>query len=323
MSRLFISPLLRALCFVCVGIGLNLLGLAYALVCSSVLVGIASLLGWVPGSEGSLCALILHGFVAALLALTLLLVRAQRMARQHQHLVWKLRQAQDGMQAEQRRREEQSKFLHMLMHELKTPLSVVSLALGTQNLEKGLPLAREAIADMKTILERCVQTDQLSHSGKLALAPQWENVDLPTLLGQLGQGTQRLAGRLQLDAQAELPPLRSDAQLLKIIMNNLLDNAARYSEPHSPVQAAVHAASRQGRPGLELRLRNLPGLAGWPDAALLFTKYWRANGAQRDSGSGLGLYLSRQLASSLGSTLDYAPSASHVEFVLWIPRSPA
>lgn len=296
----------------------------YAIVCSSVLVGLVNLLGWVPANEWSLYALILHGFVTGVLASALLMVRAQRMARQHQQLGWKLQQAQDQMQAEQRHREEQSRFLHMLMHELKTPLSVVTLAVGAKNhSEKNLTLAQGAITDMKTILERCVQADQLSHQGRLALAPQLEELDLPALMDQLSQSTQRLSDRFELSLQPGLPVLRTDAQLLKIILNNLLDNAARYSDPLTPVEAFVSPAQRQDKPGLALRLRNTPGLAGWPDAEQLFAKYWRASGAQRDSGSGLGLYLSRQLADSLGACLDYAPTATHVEFILWIPLSPA
>ena len=45
---------------------------------------------------------------------------------------WQLQKTQQEMELEQRRRQEQSQFLHMLMHELKTPLSIVSLALGTR-----------------------------------------------------------------------------------------------------------------------------------------------------------------------------------------------
>lgn len=295
----------------------------YAVVVSSVLVGLVNLLGWVPANEWSLYGLILHGFVTGVLASALLLVRAQRMARQHQQLGWKLQQAQDQMQAEQRHREEQSRFLHMLMHELKTPLSVVTLAVGSKHPEKTLLLAQGAITDMKTILERCVQADQLSHQGRLALAPQLEDLDLAALVAQLGQGTQRLEARLQLTAMPGLPVLCSDAQLLKIVLKNLLDNAARYSDPKTMVEAVVTAVRQHDKPGLTLRLRNVPGQAGWPDAERLFTKYWRASGAQRDSGSGLGLYLSRQLASSMGCTLDYRPSTTHVAFFLWIPLSPA
>lgn len=298
----------------------------YAVVCSSLLIGLANLLGWLPATEWSLYGLILHGLVAGVLASALLLVRAQRMARQHQHMGWKLQQAQDDMQAEQRHREEQSKFLHMLMHELKTPLSVVSLALGAktpQQLEKGVVLAQGAIADMKTILERCVQTDQLSQSGRLAVAPQLQDVNVAALLSDLAQGTQRLPERLRLQAEASLPEPHTDVQFLTIILKNVLDNAARYSDPLTSVEVFIATANRKDQAGLEVRVANAPGLASWPDPGQLFTKYWRAAGAQRDSGSGLGLYLSRQLASSLGCSLDYAPSATHVEFVLWIPLSRA
>jgi signal transduction histidine kinase len=116
-----------------------------------------------------------------------------------------------------------------------------------------------------------------------------------------------------------LPRPHTDPQLLQIIVTNLLTNAAHYSDPLTPIGVTLNPSSRDEQPGLELRVSNTPGMAGWPDAEQVFSKYYRASGAQRESGTGLGLFLSRELAHSLGGTLVYAPSPQHVEFVLWIP----
>jgi signal transduction histidine kinase len=208
----------------------------------------------------------------------------------------------------------------MLMHELKTPLSIVSLALGTRNnREENLAHAGRAIQDMKAIIDRCVQADQL---GQLKLTQQLENVNTLQLIRSESLATPLLAQRLRLQVPDKLPELQTDKQLLLIILNNLLDNAARYSDPLTDVTVRLQEQQHHNQRGLKFCVSNTPGIAGWPDENGLFSKYYRSVGAQRESGSGLGLFLSRQLAENLGGTLAYTPSAQLVEFSLWLPLSP-
>jgi signal transduction histidine kinase len=68
-----------------------------------------------------------------------------------------------------------------------------------------------------------------------------------------------------------------------------------------------------------LRISNLPGPSGWPDVDKIFAKYYRSGGAQRRSGTGLGLYLSRSMAERLGGTLRYIPDQQNIRFELWLP----
>ena len=125
-----------------------------------------------------------------------------------------------------------------------------------------------------------------------------------------------------LQAQAALPHLLTDLQLLHIVLSNLLDNARRYSDPLTPITVTVSQARHEDRSGMRICVSNTPGLAGWPDAQQVFSKYYRASGAQSDSGSGLGLFLARQLVQTLRGTLSYVPTLQRVEFVLWLPLSP-
>jgi signal transduction histidine kinase len=293
----------------------------YVIIFSSLVIGLINILGWFQVHEWSLYLLIQHGLVSGVMMTVILIVRAQRMASQNQQTTWRLQKAQQDMALEQHRRQEQSQFLHMLMHELKTPLSVVSLALGTQHKrEENLELAGHAIQDMKAIIDRCVQAEQLGHAN---LAQHQQAVDVPAVVRQLAQTTPLWQARLRLDAAPALPQPQTDPQLLQIVLNNLLDNATRYSDPLTPVVVSVQQAQQHGQIGLSVCVTNTPGLAGWPDKAQIFNKFYRSKGAQRESGSGLGLYLAQQLSNSLSGTLIYAPNNQHVEFVLWIPLSPA
>jgi two-component system, sensor histidine kinase LadS len=291
----------------------------YAIIIFSLPLGVISLLGWIEPREWSLYVIILHGLITGAVMAAILFVRAVRLANQSQQMAWQLDKARLDMALEQQRRQEQSQFLHMLMHELKTPLSVVTFALGTRQNPKNLELASSAVQDMKSIIDRCVQADQV---GGMALDPHREDVDLHRLIQSTAAANRRLRGRVEVRADA-VQPVHSDPQLLGIILSNLLDNAARYSDPVTPVDVALQPAVREGQAGVAVHVSNTPGLAGWPDADRIFTKYYRSAGAQRDSGSGLGLFLAQQLATNLGGSLHYLPTHRSVEFVLWIPQVPA
>ncbi len=292
----------------------------YALVLGSLLIGLLTVLGWKSPQNWSNYLLVLHGLLTGLIMTVILFVRGLRQFRHSQQVQWQLQKTQQDMALEQRRRQEQSQFLHMLMHELKTPLAVVSIALGTRHQrEANLDLAGRAVQDMKAIIERCVQADRL---GDLALDKRRETIALQEVITQLGAAIPQLQRRLQVQIDPSLS-LQTDRQLFQIVLSNLLDNAARYSDPVTPVRVLAQAARQGGEPGVALHISNTPGLAGWPDPALIFTKYYRSAGAQKDSGSGLGLFLAQQLANSLGGSLRYQPSQRFVEFVLWLPLSPA
>ena len=284
-------------------------------------------LGWLPTNNFLLAGNLMHVLLDGLVMFLLLQLRARNMAQQSQVLheqqammAVNLDRTHQVLALEQRQRQEQSQFLHMLMHELKTPLSIVTLALGNKtNREENLGHASHALQDMKAIIERCVQSDQ---SGELRLKKHRQAVDVVGFLHQQEQAISKLKGRFDLAADPSLPRPNTDPQLLQIIVTNLLTNAAHYSDPLTPVSVTLNPETQDELPGLELRVTNTPGLAGWPDTEQLFSKYYRASGAQRESGTGLGLFLSLELAHSLGGTLTYAPSPQHVEFVLWIPLHP-
>lgn len=288
----------------------------YLLFAAFLLTGLAATMGWLQANSWTIQLLVLPGLVTGVFMTTLLLIRSLRLARQNEEMAWQLRHAQQSVESEQRQRQEQSQFLHMLMHELKTPLSVITLALGVrQNLQRNREIATNAVRYMKAIIDRCVEVDRLE-AGRVQL--YCEPVDLSKLLGRAAQDTPDTAERLHL----QTPPglcLHTDAQYLHIVLFNLLDNATRYGDPLTPVLVSAQAVHQDGLDGVLIAIANTPGMAGWPDPQQLFTKHYRATGAQRASGSGLGLYLCKQLTVHLGGQLRYAPTEHLIRFELWLP----
>lgn len=215
-----------------------------------------------------------------------------------------------------RRRDEQDRFMSMLSHELKTPLSVLRMALGLEGPLSGRTRmhAQQSVQDMDAIIERCLQVGRLQHNRHVS-GQQACCVD--ELLAEL-QTASTAPQRLRLEVSA-LPVLHTDTLLLRMVLGNLIDNALKYAAPASQVQLSASSQPHKKQPGMLVTIRNQPGHAGWPDAQKVFQKYYRSPGAHSKTGSGLGLYLVRSAARRLGGWVRYVPDTNTVRFEFWLP----
>ncbi len=213
------------------------------------------------------------------------------------------------------RRDEQDRFMAMLSHELKTPLSVLRLALGSEAMQPAVRKhARRAVEDMHAIILRCLQVDLLKH-GRFSCSN--EPVRLEELLTDLHSACaapQRLTIRC-----AELPVLNGDPQILRIILANLIDNALKYGSVEENILIESSVGQRHGRPGIAVGVTNGIGSAGSPDDKRIFKKFYRSAGAHSSTGSGLGLYLAANLARLMEAELRYLPTETTITFELWTP----
>jgi signal transduction histidine kinase len=289
----------------------------YAILTSFVLASVLPMLGLTKGSTLAIHSLVLHGFLSGGLMTLLLQFRAQRVEQQRRDVTNQLYLSQQQVVMERERREEQTHFLHMLMHELKNPLAVIDMALHTPlEHQQSITYASRAVNDMKAIIERCVDADQLEEGN---LATQHDVVDLHRLIRELVEVQYPQEKRLHLECDKVLNVI-TDQQYLRIVLGNLMDNAIRYSAPLSPLHIRVAPRlNPEGEPGIEVTVANHPGMAGWPDADQVFRKYYRSPGALSQSGTGLGLFLVASLAQRIGALVRYAPDDKHVRFTLWLP----
>ena len=211
--------------------------------------------------------------------------------------------------------DEQHQFMDMLTHELKTPISVMSLTLGNMNGQESLKRrAEQALDDMNNIVERCQQLDQLEHQKLTSHSQRCQMDEIFAELRARCSEPHRLA-----ITSDPLPDLDIDPQLLSIILGNLFNNAIKYSQPESMVDIRAENVSNDGKPGIQISVQNFPGTAGLPDPKKVFEKYYRSSGAHRQTGSGLGLYLVRSFTMLLGGHVRYEVAQEQARFILWIP----
>jgi histidine kinase len=186
-------------------------------------------------------------------------------------------------------------------HELRTPLHALQgYAEGLEDGVFGVTEASNAVRREVRRLERVVgDLAAVSNAEAGALALRCETLDFGGLLAELVQANAgNVDGRLTFDPPAHPVRVWADRDRVAQIVLNLLGNAARYA-PGCPVR-------------LELQLEPLsailsviddgPGIA--PEhLPHIFERFYRADPARGDGGSGVGLTISRSLARAMHGEL--------------------
>ena len=199
--------------------------------------------------------------------------------------------------------DEQRRFVADAAHELRSPLTALSLQV--QNLEQAptLQVARERVAPLRAGIDRARRlTEQL-----LSLARSQAAAVDPTALRAAQLARELIADSmplaearsldLGLEAEEELE-LIADPELLRVVLRNALENALRYTPPGGEVTLRAFA---DGEDVVIEVLDNGPGIPA-AQRERVFEAFHRldASGAQ---GSGLGLAIARDAAARLGAAL--------------------
>ena len=239
--------------------------------------------------------------------------RVQREA--HQKTELEARSAVLDAQRERDSRTQQSKFLSMLAHELRTSLSVLRMAIGSQPMTpKAVASAERALHSMGDVIEGSLQAEKLADGAvQLERAP----CDVAGMVQAVVADSQDPARVHLVDPfhAGEHPTIETDGKLLRVILTNLLDNALKYGAANAMVEVTLVAAPGPGRT-LSISVANPVGRAGQPDPAQVFNKYYRSPLALGETGSGVGLHVASAMARMLGGELRYLPSADTVMFEL-------
>jgi signal transduction histidine kinase len=211
---------------------------------------------------------------------------------------------------EREMREQQGRFLSMLAHELRTSLSVLRMAFGNQPMTpKAVASAQRAMYAMSEVIERSIQAEKLA-DGSLTLETQ--PCDVVGLIETLVADSP-VPQRFEIRAQ-ERPTIYTDTKLLRVIVANLIDNAAKYAVRETRVVVEVALAE-----DFRLCITNAIDAYATPDPDRVFDKYYRSPQAHEVTGSGLGLYIARGIAKHLGGSLTYRPGEGKVRFELHLP----
>ena len=289
--------------------------LCYSLVCILLLPAVLPLLGVTPAANLSLNSLIYHGLLSSIAMAAVLGFRSRSLVVRQVGLQSQLELTQRLAEEERQNRIEQSKFMAMLSHELKTPLSGIRMVVAAQNLP---PVPHDqivnAVEDIDHIVERCLHAERIHER---SVRVEFADVHLDALLKKICRRHVQ-SPRIRLEIQ-DVGSICSDQQILSVVLSNLIDNACKYSPSDTEVTVSASTLKNDGQESVQIVIENKPAYDDWPDADQLFSKYYRSQNAHRVTGSGLGLYLVDQFTRMLGGTVRYQPAHGKVRFTLALP----
>ena len=211
-----------------------------------------------------------------------------------------------------------AQVLQIASHDLQAPLTVVKGQ--AQFLEIQLKNGTANNASLHQGLGRIVsQTDRVSHMMRLLLdlsrmeggrlELERSPTDLIPLINEVVDGTRLLATTHEVELEAPASVVGSwDAQRLRQVLQNLLTNAVKYSPDGGRIDVRVQV--EDGSVRVDITDRGM-GLTA-EDAARVFGQFYRAEGARRLEGSGLGLYICEAIVSAHGGRISASsPGPGH------------
>jgi signal transduction histidine kinase len=212
-------------------------------------------------------------------------------------------------------------------HELRTPLTVV--AGYVESMRDGVLAPNpERLAVIYTEIERLQQlvgdlrTLTQADSGELKLNQQ--SLAPGELIQQAAVTFEHQARqkgiRLELDAKADLPPIRADEARMAQVMGNLIGNALRYTPPDGQI---VLGAARQGA-RVRLTVRDTGQGIAPGDLPFIFDRFYRAEKSrvQENGESGLGLAIARAIVEAHGGTIEASSTpGAGTTFTILLPAA--
>ena len=217
-----------------------------------------------------------------------------------------------------------SQFLRLASHELRGPIAVArgyvsmmaegSLGAIPEPVSRILPVVAGKLEESNALIDEMLETSRLEDG---ALEMTLADIDLRDVAREATSVAAPLGGdRVQFDNSTDPLPVRVDRRRIATVLHNLVSNALKYSGGGVCV-----TVRRSGLESLVDVADTGPGIAP-DDQARLFTRFGRivtpAN--SHIGGTGLGLYLSREIARVHGGDITVVSDpATGSTFTLHLP----
>jgi GAF domain-containing protein/anti-sigma regulatory factor (Ser/Thr protein kinase) len=225
-------------------------------------------------------------------------------------------------------------FLKTISHELRTPMS--SILLASQTLEKliktqGLRgLKSENFQRVFNIFKSsCQQQNKLVNdlltlcyldADSATLIPEWIDLKLwiPQVVESFREQVQYQQQQLIIDLAPQLPLLHSDLSFLERIVNELLNNACKYTPPEETITVSAWATEEK----LFLSVSNSGVEIPPEEQEHIFDKFYRipTHDPWKYGGTGIGLALVKKLVGLLNASVWVESQGGQTTFTLQFTR---
>jgi len=235
---------------------------------------------------------------------------------------------------------EKTEFVSLASHQLKTPLTAISwyseiLLKQKQDLKsEQLKYVNEIATGNKRMIELVNSLLNVSRLelGTVAIEPKKVEVStvLDSIENEFSQKIKHTKQTLKLVVDKKIPSIYTDEQLFRIVIQNLISNAVKYSPEKSKITVtakynkATKTAKGTQQSGVTISVEDNGYGIPKEAQARIFEKLYRAENIKtlNTDGTGLGLYMSKLLAEALHGRLWFESKVGKgTTFYLHVPIS--
>ncbi|NJW52379.1 PAS domain S-box protein [Salinimicrobium sp. CDJ15-91] len=232
----------------------------------------------------------------------------------------------NALQKEKELSELKTKFLSLVSHEFKTPLSgiLTSVVLaGKYKLEdqqdkreKHLNTIKSKVHYLDNILNDFLSIERLE-SGKVNY--KFSSFSLSKLINEVvynANVTLKSGQNIEYTQNLDGVILHQDEKILELVLSNLLSNAIKYSPENTLIKFEIEVG------GQKVRFKVTDQGMGIPekDQKHIFERYFRAENALLNQGTGIGLNIAKVHLENLGGTISFnSKENSGTQFIVELP----
>jgi two-component system, OmpR family, sensor histidine kinase KdpD len=198
-------------------------------------------------------------------------------------------------------------FVSLVSHELRSPMAAVIGAARTlqgrwreltaDQRQSFLALISDETTRLANLIADVLDTSRIE-AGTFTFS--FTDVDVAGVVNDVL--TAAAVGQDEVNLRAEIgfiPRIRADRERLLQVLQNLVDNAVKYS----PAQGDVTVSAQAENGVVRVAVRDEgPGIPA-EDQRLIFEKFGRSTAGGAKPGTGLGLFIARSIAEAHGGTL--------------------
>jgi signal transduction histidine kinase len=220
---------------------------------------------------------------------------------------------------------QKERLMSFVVHDLKNPVSTVDLHAQLLLRDKELPeRARAAVAsirdEVRSLLRLLLNLLDISKSEEGRLVPSRSEVDVSALVSSVFEAlsVRARAKSIELESDVGVASAFADEDLLRRVLENLLDNALR----HAPEQSVVRVSAVSRPDAVELRIADRGSGIPPDQRETIFDRFVQLDGGSRHtrSGRGLGLSFCRVAVEAHGGKIWVEDGAPGAVFCLSLPN---
>jgi len=210
-----------------------------------------------------------------------------------------------------------NEFIAILSHQLRSPLSIFKWSLNalarksntenesSENKSSYLAILNENAEKMVSIVNMLLEVSRIE-SGSMILRRDLVRLEILTDEVVHSFSAYARASNVALDyaSPAAIPPVSGDAEKIKMVIENLVDNAVRYSLGGGRVAVTIFLRTPSF---VELRIQDSGTGIPANQQRFIFKKFFRGAipSLRETRGWGLGLYIAHSVVTALGGQIGF------------------